>query len=118
MAKSSLRLKKSELKEFLDEKAALYESPKFIGTDPIQIPHQFSKKEDIEIIGFLVATIAWGNRKSIIKNGNQGTPCKRQTNNNFFKFSLFFFQLKKLVVPVSLCINEYSECFLKLLFLF
>lgn len=71
MAKSSLRLKKSELKEFLDEKAALYESPKFIGTDPIQIPHQFSKKEDIEIIGFLVATIAWGNRKSIIKNGNQ-----------------------------------------------
>ena len=47
MAKSSLRLKKSELKEFLDEKAALYESPKFIGTDPIQIPHQFSKKEDI-----------------------------------------------------------------------
>ena len=44
MAKSSLRLKKSELKEFLDEKAALYESPKFIGTDPIQIPHQFSKK--------------------------------------------------------------------------
>lgn len=70
MAKSSLRLKKSELIEFLDEKAALYESPKFIGTDPIQIPHQFSKKEDIEIIGFLVATIAWGNRKSIIKNGN------------------------------------------------
>ena len=39
---------KTELKEFLDEKAALYESPKFIGTDPIQIPHQFSKKEDIE----------------------------------------------------------------------
>ncbi|WP_028375795.1 TIGR02757 family protein [Leeuwenhoekiella sp. MAR_2009_132] len=71
MAKSSLKLKKSELKEFLDEKAALYESPKFIGTDPIQIPHQFTKKEDIEIIGFLVATIAWGNRKSIINNGNK-----------------------------------------------
>ncbi|MGO4910866.1 TIGR02757 family protein [Leeuwenhoekiella sp. W20_SRS_FM14] len=71
MAKSSLKLKKSELKEFLDEKATLYESPKFIGTDPIQIPHQFTKKEDIEIIGFLVATIAWGNRKSIINNGNK-----------------------------------------------
>ena len=71
MAKSSLKLSKSELKEFLDEKANLYESPKFIGTDPIQIPHQFTKKEDIEIIGFLVATIAWGNRKSIINNGNK-----------------------------------------------
>ena len=71
MAKSSLKLNKAQLKEFLDEKAALYESPKFIGTDPIQIPHQFSQKEDIEIIGFLVATIAWGNRKSIITNGNK-----------------------------------------------
>ena len=71
MAKSSLRLKRNELKEFLDEKAAYYENPKFIGTDPIQIPHQFSKKEDIEIIGFLVATIAWGNRKSIINNSNK-----------------------------------------------
>ncbi|MFD2827508.1 TIGR02757 family protein [Leeuwenhoekiella polynyae] len=71
MAKSSLKLNKTQLKEFLDEKAALYESPKFIGTDPIQIPHQFTQKEDIEIIGFLVATIAWGNRKSIITNGNK-----------------------------------------------
>lgn len=71
MAKSSLKLNKTQLKEFLNEKAALYESPKFIGTDPIQIPHQFSQKEDIEIIGFLVATIAWGNRKSIITNGNK-----------------------------------------------
>lgn len=71
MAKSSLKLKRSELKEFLDEKANYYENPKFIGTDPIQIPHRFSKKEDIEIIGFLVATIAWGNRKSIITNSNK-----------------------------------------------
>ncbi len=71
MAKSSLKLKKSELKEFLDAKAYQFESPEFIGTDPIQIPHQFSLKEDIEIIGFLVATIAWGNRKSIITNSNR-----------------------------------------------
>src|SRR5690606_31571448 len=45
--------------------------PNFIETDPIQIPHKFSLKEDIEIAGFLVATIAWGNRKSIINNGNK-----------------------------------------------
>jgi uncharacterized protein (TIGR02757 family) len=61
----------SELKEFLDEKVALYNNPNFIATDPIQIPHAFTQKEDIEITGFLVATIAWGNRKMIINNGNK-----------------------------------------------
>lgn len=60
---------KTELKDFLDEKVALYNRCDFIETDPIQIPHQFSKKEDIEISSFLVSTIAWGNRKMIIKNG-------------------------------------------------
>ncbi|MEJ6791259.1 MAG: TIGR02757 family protein [Lacinutrix sp.] len=62
---------KKELKEFLDIKVELYNRPDFISSDPIQIPHQFSKKEDIEIAGFLSATIAWGNRKSIIKNANR-----------------------------------------------
>lgn len=61
---------KTELKEFLDEKVSLYNNLKFIDSDPIQIPHKFQKKEDIEISGFLTATIAWGNRKSIISNGN------------------------------------------------
>ena len=64
-------MRRAELKRFLDEKAAYYNQPLFIESDPIQIPHQFSKKEDIEIAGFLVATIAWGNRKSIIKNGTR-----------------------------------------------
>lgn len=59
------------LKEFLDEKVRLYNNPSFIESDPIQIPHLFSKKEDIEIAGFLAATISWGNRKSIIKNCHQ-----------------------------------------------
>ena len=66
-----MKLKKSELKEFLDEKVILYNNPKFIESDPIQIPHLFYKKEDIEISAFLSATIAWGNRKSIIKNANR-----------------------------------------------
>lgn len=60
-----------ELKEFLDKKVELYNHPRFIESDPIQIPHAFQKKEDIEIAGFLVAVIAWGNRKMIIKNGWQ-----------------------------------------------
>ena len=60
-----------ELFELLEEKADIYNRTSFIETDPIQIPHQFTKKEDIEIAGFLVATIAWGQRKSIINNGNK-----------------------------------------------
>ncbi len=64
-------MNKKELKEFLDFKAAHYEQPHFLAHDPIQIPHLFHKKEDIEISGFLVATIAWGNRLSIIKSGKR-----------------------------------------------
>src|SRR5690606_27544025 len=64
-------LNKTELKEFLDAKVIQYNRPDFITSDPIQIPHLFSKKEDIEIAGFLTATIAWGNRKSIINNANK-----------------------------------------------
>jgi uncharacterized protein (TIGR02757 family) len=60
-----------ELKEFLDEKVLQYNKPFFIDSDPIQIPHRYSLKEDLEISGFLTATIAWGNRKMIIKNANQ-----------------------------------------------
>ena len=60
-----------KLKPFLDEKVELYNQFKFIATDPISIPHKFQKKEDIEIVGFLIATIAWGNRKSILNNGEK-----------------------------------------------
>ena len=58
-----------ETKLLLDERARRYNNIDFITTDPIQVPHRFHKKEDIEIAGFLAATIAWGQRKSIIKNG-------------------------------------------------
>ena len=61
----------SDLKSFLDERAERYEHPDFLNTDPIQLPHRFSKKEDIEIIAFLMASIAWGNRTSIIKSGER-----------------------------------------------
>lgn len=61
-------MERAQLKEFLDQKWELYEHPNFIEADPIQIPHRFQKKQDIEIAGFLTATIAWGNRKSIITN--------------------------------------------------
>lgn len=60
-----------EIKAFLDEKVILYNQPAFIENDPICIPHLFTKKEDIEITAFLMATIAWGQRKSIIQNGHK-----------------------------------------------
>lgn len=61
-------LSTNELRQFLDEKASLYNHPRFIESDPVQIPHLFSSKEDIEIAGFLTATISWGKRVSIIKS--------------------------------------------------
>jgi uncharacterized protein (TIGR02757 family) len=66
-----MKLRKANLKEFLDEKVDLYNRTSFIDHDPISVPHLFSKKEDIEISGFLAATIAWGNRKMILRNANR-----------------------------------------------
>ena len=63
-------MNKSELKRFLDEKLDFYNRPSFIEADPISIPHRFSLREDIEISGFLAATIAWGQRTTIVKNGH------------------------------------------------
>lgn len=64
-------MNKTELKDFLDIKVEQYNTLDFIESDPIQVPHSFNKKEDIEISAFLSATIAWGNRKSIIKNAKR-----------------------------------------------
>lgn len=60
-----------DLKEFLDEKVKQFNSPDFIDSDPVQIPHLYSLKEDIEISGFLTAVISWGNRKMIIRNARR-----------------------------------------------
>jgi uncharacterized protein (TIGR02757 family) len=60
-----------QLKEFLEEKALFYNQPSFIENDPIAIPHFFSKKEDIEIAGFLSATLAWGQRVTIIRKARE-----------------------------------------------
>lgn len=61
----------SDIKEFLDEKVSQYNTLAFIESDPICIPHRYNLKEDIEISGFLTATIAWGNRPMIIKNASR-----------------------------------------------
>ncbi|MBK7131519.1 MAG: TIGR02757 family protein [Bacteroidales bacterium] len=66
-----MKLKKADLREFLDEKANKYNNSDFIESDPISIPHSFTEKEDIEISGFLAAAISWGNRKMIIRNATR-----------------------------------------------
>jgi uncharacterized protein (TIGR02757 family) len=60
-----------DLKMLLERNYRLYARKGFIEHDPISIPHIFSRKEDIEIAAFLTATIAWGNRKSIIANSRR-----------------------------------------------
>ena len=55
-----------DLRQFLDEQVDKYNRAEFITNDPIQIPHSFKKLQDIEISGFFAATLAWGQRKTII----------------------------------------------------
>jgi uncharacterized protein (TIGR02757 family) len=68
------------IKEFLDAKADQYNRPSFIERDPISIPHRFSQKQDIELMGFWAAVLAWGQRPVILKKADQlvtlmdGTP--------------------------------------------
>jgi uncharacterized protein (TIGR02757 family) len=62
------QLTPEELKGFLDEKVNQFNHPSFIQSDPISIPHRYTRKEDVEIAAFFAATLAWGNRKAIIKS--------------------------------------------------
>ena len=61
----------TDLKTFLDQNYRRYNNPEFIPLDPICIPHRFSKKQDIEISGFWIAMLAWGQRKTIINKGSE-----------------------------------------------
>ena len=60
-----------DLKAFLDAKVAQYNRPEFIVNDPISIPHQFTRLQDVEIMGFWAAMLAWGQRKTIIRKAQE-----------------------------------------------
>ncbi len=62
---------KKETQEVLENAYQAFAKPNFIESDPIQIPARFTTKEDIEISGFIAATIAWGQRPTIIRNANR-----------------------------------------------
>ena len=63
-------MNRAEIREFLDEKADLYNCTEFIANDPVSVPHRYTQKKDIEIAGFLAATIAWGRRDLILQKAN------------------------------------------------
>jgi len=71
------------IKDFLDEKVALFNRPNFIELDPISIPHRFSKKQDIEIAGFFAAILAWGQRKTILNKCNELLECMDNAPHDF-----------------------------------
>ena len=64
-------MNKSALKLYLDKKVDEYDRPSYIYSDPVCIPHLFSKKQDIEIAGFFAAIFAWGNRTTIIQKSKE-----------------------------------------------
>lgn len=61
-------MEREELKYLLESLYRKYNTVDFIEHDPVSIPHRYIAKEDIEISGFLAATIAWGNRKAIVRS--------------------------------------------------
>ena len=60
-----------DLAIFLEKNVKKFNRPDFIPDDPISIPHQFTKNQDIEIIGFWIAMLSWGQRKTIVSKGRE-----------------------------------------------
>jgi len=61
----------SQLKSLLDDRVTLYNQPSFIENDPISIPHQYTRLQDIEITALWTAVFSWGLRKTIINKANE-----------------------------------------------
>lgn len=60
-----------DLKDFLEERYSFFNRKEFIAHDPISVPHQFTNQADIEIAAFITATIAWGQRGTLIRNATR-----------------------------------------------
>lgn len=71
MAESYSELDRGQLAALLEHLHDKYNNPDFIESDPISVPHTFSSRDDREVAGFLAATIAWGNRKAIVKSAHR-----------------------------------------------
>ena len=51
--------------------AEVYHCAGFIASDPVQFPHRYTLKQDIEISGLLTAIMSFGNRKQILKKADE-----------------------------------------------
>lgn len=78
-------MEQQNLKDFFDRKVAEYNTRAFIASDPISIPHRFSKRQDVEISGLFAALFAWGNRTIII---NKATELMRLMEHSPYQFVL------------------------------
>ncbi|MFT6849390.1 MAG: hypothetical protein ACJATA_000186 [Sphingobacteriales bacterium] len=63
-------MNQKDIYSLLESRVEKYNRPDFITHDPITIPHQFTRKEDVEIMGFWSAMLAWGQRVTIINKCN------------------------------------------------
>ena len=62
---------RADVAALLLEKADHYNRPAFIEQDPLSIPRRFTKKQDIELIGFWTAMLAWGGRSVILRKASE-----------------------------------------------
>ncbi|MTB52250.1 TIGR02757 family protein [Lewinella sp. W8] len=60
-----------DITQLLDQYHERFNQPDFIPDDPIGLVHAFDDPRDREIVGFWVATLAWGRRATIIDKGAQ-----------------------------------------------
>jgi uncharacterized protein (TIGR02757 family) len=59
------------IQDWLNERVERWNNPSFISGDPISVPHQYTKLQDIEISGFFTAIMSWGQRVTIINKANE-----------------------------------------------
>ncbi len=71
--------------ELLESKFRQFNVPRFIPNDPVSIPHQFSRMQDIEITGFFAAILAWGQRKTIIAKCRELIACMDNAPYDFIR---------------------------------
>ena len=69
-----------DIKKKLQEWAKTYHCADFIQNDPVQFPHRYRQKQDIEISGLLTAIMSFGNRKQILKKADELHDCMGALN--------------------------------------
>ena len=81
--KFQFKLPASGLKGFLDDAAGRFNTASFIAGDPISVPHRFTRLQDREIMGFWAATLAWGQRRTIIRSAERLAELMDQAPHDF-----------------------------------